>query len=274
VVVRVQSLRGRPIAGIPVHFTTADGQGIVDPATVLTDSAGRARTSWTLGELPGRQRMFARTEQLDSAMVVTAEADPVAANVRHTLLNDAQVANAGDSLPSLVGVRVTDSTGRALVDIPVSWTPSDDDSIAPVEARTDSLGEAHVRWILGPRTGVHRARVQIGATRAVPAYPVTAIAKAGAATAVTVKSGQGQKATAGSALAQPIILHVTDRHENPVAGATVTVTPEAGSVRDTVLATDSAGRAVVRWTLGPAARAQKLAIRVPLRGSPLVPRPR
>ena len=262
VLVRVQSLRGRPISGIPVHFTTADGQGLVDPATVITDSAGRARTNWTLGELPGRQRLFARTEQLDSALIVMAEADPVASNVRHTLLNDAQVANAGDTLPSRVGVRVTDSTGRAMVDIPVSWIPSDDDSIVPLAARTDSLGEAHVRWTLGTRTGVHRARVQIGATRAVPAYPVTAIARAGAPTIVTVRSGQAQKATAGSALGQPIVLHVADRHENPVAGATVTVTPEAGSVRDTVLATDSAGRAVIRWTLGPVARAQKLVVRI------------
>ena len=262
VVVRVHSLRGRPIAGAPVYFATADGQGTVDPTTAITDSSGRARTTWTLGEIPGPQRLLARTEHLDSAVTIVAEADPVAANVRHTLIGDAQVATAGDSLPQLVGVRVTDSTGRALADIPVSWSAAGADSLIPLSARTDSLGEARVRWVLGPSAGVHRARVQIGATRALPAYPVTALARPGAAKAVLIQRGQAQRGSAGSTLAQAIVLRVADAFDNPVSGATVTFTPSHGSTTDSVLATDSLGRVSVRWTLGGPAGAQKLVARV------------
>jgi hypothetical protein len=261
VVVRVLSLRGRPIAGVPVHFTTASGQGLADPATVITDSAGRARTTWTLGDVPGRHKLFARAESLDSALTVTAEADPVAANVRHAILEDAQVAAVGDTLPMRVGVRVTDSTGRPLADVPVSWSVPEADSIIANAERTDSLGEARARWLLGPRAGEHRARVQIGGTRAIPAYPITAIARPAAPKDVILRSGQGQRGTVGATL-QPITLRVVDRFANPVAGATVTVSPSQGSVTDTVLATDYAGMATVRWTLGGTIGTQKLVARV------------
>ena len=262
VVVRVLSLRGRPIAGTPVYFAAADGQGRPDPETVMTDSTGRARTTWTLGDIPGPQRLLVRTERLDSATVVVAEANPIAANVRHSLIGDAQVAPAGDSLPLPVGVRVTDSTGRALMDIPVSWAAPDADSLIALSTRTDSLGEAHARWILGPKAGVHRARVQIGATRALPAYPLTALARPGAPKSVTVQRGQAQRGTAGSVLAQAVVLRVADGFDNPVAGATVTFTPSHGSTGDTVLATDSLGRASVRWTVGGAVGSQKLVAQV------------
>ena len=262
VVIRVLSLRGRPIAGAPVYFATADGQGTVDPATVLTDSGGRARTMWTLGDVPGPQRLVARTENLDSVVTVVAEADPVAANVRHSLIGDAQVAPAGDTLPLPVGVRVTDSTGRALPDIPVSWSATGSDSLVALSARTDSAGEARARWTLGPGAGVHRARVQIGATRALPAYPVTALARPGAAHDVVVQRGNAQKGAAGSTLAQPIVLRVADRFDNPVAGATVTFVPAHGSMTDSVFATDSLGRVSARWTVGGPAGPQKLLVKV------------
>jgi adhesin/invasin len=261
VVVRVLSLRGRSIAGVPVHFTTGEGQGLADPATVITDSAGRARTTWTLGEMPGRHRLFARTESLDTALTVLAEADPVAANLRHSILDDAQVAVVGDTLPARVGVRVTDSTGRALADIPVSWSAGDRDSIVAIADRTDSLGEARARWLLGPRAGEHRARVQIGGTRAIPAYPLTAIARPAAPKGVVVRSGEAQRAVVGATL-KPIVMKVVDRFDNPVPGATVTISPAHGSVADSVLATDSAGTVSIRWTLGGAVGTQKLAARV------------
>lgn len=261
VVVRVLSLRARPIAGVPVHFTTGDGQGLADPATVLTDSAGRARTTWTLGDIPGRHKLFARTESLDSALTVVAEADPVAASIRHTILGDAQVAVVGDTLPARVGVRVTDSTGRPLVDVPVSWSVGDADSIVATAERTDSLGESRARWLLGPRAGEHRARVQIGGTRAIPAYPITAIGRPAAPKDVILRSGQAQRGIVGATL-QPIVMRVVDRFENPVPGATVTISPAHGSVTDSVLATDSAGTVAVRWTLGGTIGTQKLVARV------------
>src|SRR5918912_350808 len=59
VVVRVLSTRGRPIAQTAVRFRSADGRSAFDPTTAVTDAEGRARTTWTLGDAPGRQRLLA-----------------------------------------------------------------------------------------------------------------------------------------------------------------------------------------------------------------------
>ena len=56
VVVRVMSRRGLPVSGALVTFRLAEGDGAAEPASALSDADGRARTSWTLGRLPGSQR--------------------------------------------------------------------------------------------------------------------------------------------------------------------------------------------------------------------------
>jgi hypothetical protein len=64
------------------------------------------------------------------------------------------------------------------------------------------------------------------------------------------------------------VVRVADRFDNPVAGVTVIFEPGAGSVSDSIAATDSAGRATIRWTLGAAVGAQKLVARVADVGKP------
>ena len=72
-------------------------------------------------------------ESVDSALAIVAESDPVAANTRVAILvgQVGQLSGrAGERLADSVAVRVTDSTGRALADIPVRWTV-DDGGVAP-----------------------------------------------------------------------------------------------------------------------------------------------
>src|SRR6185503_13227915 len=87
IVVRVTSRRGRPVQGTLVKFRPADGQGSMEPEAALTDADGRARTLWTLSDLPGRQTLLASVENVDSALAIVAEADPVAANTRIVVLS-------------------------------------------------------------------------------------------------------------------------------------------------------------------------------------------
>src|SRR6267378_352780 len=87
-VVRATNRKGGPASAKRVIFRLAEGQGSVDPATALTDADGRARATWTLGSYPGRQTMLASVENVDSALSVQAEADPVAGNTRVAALAD------------------------------------------------------------------------------------------------------------------------------------------------------------------------------------------
>ena len=263
VVVRVTSRRARPVEGVLVKFRVADGQGNLDPQSAITDADGRARTVWTLGDLPGRQTLLATVERIDSALAVVAEADPVAANTRLTALTENASGEAGHVIGDTIAIRVSDSTGRALADVPVTWVALDNGRAQALEARSDSVGEARAIWTLGPKAGVQRLRAQVGSGHgksAVPPVTVHATAGAGTAVGLVVVSGDGQRGAAGEPLAKPLVLRVIDSAGNGVADAELQLSPSEGSVPDTSIHTDSLGIARVRWTLGHAAGDHSLAV--------------
>ncbi|MGH7669201.1 MAG: hypothetical protein ACRENQ_06865, partial [Gemmatimonadaceae bacterium] len=129
IAVRLRSRHGKPMAGDTIHFRTAEGGGRADPATAVTDGHGIARTSWTLGAVAGRQRLFAAREDMDSVGVVTAEADPVPANTRLRLENAALLARVGEAVADTLHVAASDTLGRALVELPVSLQADDGGSV-------------------------------------------------------------------------------------------------------------------------------------------------
>jgi hypothetical protein len=262
IVVRVTSRRGKPVEGAVVRFRGEHGEPTTEPRVALTDGDGRARATWTLTDLPGRQTLLAAVEHVDSALAITAEAEPVAANTRMTTLSEQLSGPAASKLPAPVVIRVTDSTSRVLPNVPVSWTALDGGRVEALATRTDTAGEARAYWTLGPNAGTQRVRVYVGAGRAVPPLTVTASALSGAASRLTLVSGDNQRARAGAELAKPIKIRVTDRTTNPVAGATVALSASGGSVADTALQTDSLGFASTRWTLGRTAGAQTLVVRI------------
>ena len=264
VVVRATNRRGAPASGKRVTFRLADGEGAVDPASAVTDADGRARATWTLGADPGRQTLFASVENVDSALAIVAEADPVASNTRVTALAERLSGPAGDRLPDSVAIRVTDSTGRALPDVPVRWTAVDGGSVEVASGRTDSLGVASARWVLAKRTGTQRLRAQVGvgAGLGIPPVTISATALAGAAASVLVTTGDNQHAAAGSQLPKAIVFRVADTNGSGVGGATLTLSPSGGTLSDTSLTTDSLGIARTRWTMGHSAGAYSLAVHV------------
>jgi hypothetical protein len=262
VVVRATNRKGGPASGKKVTFRLTDGQGAVDPASAITDADGRARASWTLGSYPGRQTLFATVENVDSSLAVMAEADPVPSNTRVVSLIERVSGQAGEVLPDTVAIRVTDSAGRVLADVPVRWTAVDGGSVEALSARTDSLGVVGARWTLSKKTGSQRLRAQVGGGSAlgIPPVTITASALAGAASAIVVVSGDGQRAAAGAELPRWIVVRVVDAIGASVSGATLSLAPSGGNLSDTSLVTDSIGIARTRWTMGHSAGDYTLAV--------------
>ena len=262
IVVRVTSRRGKPVEGAVVRFRGEHGEPATEPRVALSDSDGRARATWTLTDLPGRQMILATVEHVDSALAITAEAEPVAANTRISTLSEQLSGPAAARLPTPVAIRVTDSTSRALPNVPVTWTALDGGRVETLAPRTDSAGEARAQWTLGPNAGTQRLRAYVGAGRAVPPLTIAASALAGVPARLALLGGDNQRARAGTELPKAIKVRVTDRTSNPVAGTTVSLSASAGSVADTVLQTDSLGVASTHWTMGRTAGAQTLVVRV------------
>ncbi|HEX9083879.1 MAG TPA: Ig-like domain-containing protein, partial [Gemmatimonadaceae bacterium] len=263
-VVRATNRHNGPAASKRVTFRLAEGEGSVDPVTALTDADGRARVTWTLGADPGRQTLFATVENVDSALAILAEADPVAANTRVTPLVERLSGQAGQELADSVAVRITDSTGRALPDVPVRWTPVDGGSVEVASARTDSLGVASARWTLSRKTGTQRLRAQVGVGPGLGIPPVTLIATAlaGAPASIVASAGDNQRAAAGAELRKGLVFKVLDENGSGVGEAALTLSPSGGILSDTVLTTDSLGVARARWTLGHSAGDYSLAVHV------------
>lgn len=269
VVVRLLSHRGHPVPGVAVRFRTADGRGAAEPQTATTDNTGRARTNWTLGDFAGRQRLLTTTDALDSAVAAVAESEPIAANTRLVALNDALRGTAGGELAEAAGVRVTDSLGRPVVDLPVSWGTGHGGHVVAAAERTDSLGEARARWTLGPKAGVQRAQVRVGGGRSVPPLDVSAFATPGAPAAIALAAGDAQRARVGAALAHRVVLRVTDSLGNGVAGVPVALKVAGGAVADSTPVTDAAGRVEVPWTMPRTPGAARLTARAPGLAAPV-----
>jgi hypothetical protein len=257
VMVQVLSRGGHPMDGVPVRFAA---EPALTEETALTDAAGRARFTWTLADRPGRQRLTAVVSGLDSAVMVTAEADPVPDNTRLVLASPIGGAPAGDSLASPVVVSVTDSAGAPLADIPVSWLGLDGGKVTALGERTDSLGHARATWRLGTKAGSQRVRFQVGDSHDIPALTIKSKAEPGSPFALALVSGGAQFGGVSSALKAPIAIRVSDRFGNRISGASVVLRPEAGSVGDSTIATDSTGVAYGRWTLGSGAGTQRLTV--------------
>ena len=259
VVVRVDSRMGRPLTGVVVRFLPADGAGSARPDSGVTNADGLATTTWTSGDRPGRQHLLASVAGVDSTAVALAEIEPSRANTRVAAIGDPPSGLAGAAQPVTVGVQITDSLGRVLPGVPVSWRALDGGSVSARDARSDSAGEAHAAWWLGPKAGVQRAQVIVGSGRTVPAATVVAAAFPGEPVKLVALSPTSVDGTAGVALNRPVLVRVTDAVGNPVPGIAVSASGQ-GVPADFLAATDSSGRAELRWTLGEKAGNQTLVL--------------
>ncbi|MGQ0713578.1 MAG: Ig-like domain-containing protein [Gemmatimonadaceae bacterium] len=270
VVVRVVSRHGLPVPDTRVLFRPAYGDGVATPDTATSDSDGRARTMWRLGSIPGSRRLLVWSEGIDSALAVVAEADPVPGETRLAALDTGQRAEIGAKLPRPIGIRLTDTAGRPLSDVAVSWTVLDGGVVERLAARTDSLGEARAEWTLSNRAGPQRVRAQIGVVRTVPPIVVSAFAVPGGAETAGVAGGNAQSGTVGAPLRKKIAIKVLDRASNPVPGAVVLFAPVRGTVSDSVAVADSNGIARAAWTLDREPGAHSMSVRVEGLERPLI----
>lgn len=262
VVAQIVSRTGRPMPGVAASFHSVSPGASADPALDTSDARGMVQAIWRMGDLPGRQQLTISVEGVSVAPALGAEADPVAANAQMELLTKSPRGEVGDTVRQAVAVRVTDSLGMALGDVPVAWSALDGGALTAVSARTDSLGEARATWRLGSKAGRQRARVQVGNARTMPAFTVVGTADAGPAASVVLKSGDRQLGSVGTQLKLPIVIRTMDRHGNAVPGAVVRLEPGAGWLANSSVTTDSTGHTKILWSLGRSAGLQRMTIRL------------
>jgi hypothetical protein len=250
IVVQVADAFGNTVPNVNVSWNAS--AGTVNPANGPTDTGGNATAGWTLGEAAGAQTLTASVTGLTSAQF-TAQARPGPVAALSVVGGSGQSGTAGTTLPAPVEVQATDRFGNSVDGATITFNASHSGSFSPATATTNASGRAASQWTLGGAAGAQTATISNGAV----VVTATATAASGAATTLTIVSGNAQEGIAGDPLSQPLVVRVTDANANAVSGVGVTWTPgsSCGSVSPTSSVTDENGAAQATWTLGTSGRA-------------------
>jgi adhesin/invasin len=203
-------------------------------------------------------------------LVLPSEGEPARIEI---IQGDGQSGRVGETLPQPLIVQVTDGAGRPTAGATVV-VALDGAEARPDTVSTESDGRASVEVVLGPEVGPApgEARVMTPENQQPIEVAFTVNAVAASANGLALESGNGQTAPAGAALAEPLVVRVTDAFGNPFPGVAISWTPVGGgSVSETSTTTGQDGRSAVTRTLGSASGEQSTqAASEGLAGSPAV----
>jgi hypothetical protein len=157
---RVADRAGNPVPGVAVVLRPSSGS--VADRSPVTDSAGRVRVVWAVGQAAGVQHLTAAVAGLERRAEVTAEvhAGPAA---KLTLSGAPGSSGTRQPLTRPVEITVTDAYGNPVGGATVSVT-SRSGKVAPARVRTDAAGRAAVRWVLAAAPGEQRLDAAVAQT--------------------------------------------------------------------------------------------------------------
>jgi hypothetical protein len=277
--VRLVDDSGRGIPDREVTWIVTTGDGTVAPGSGMTDPSGYAAAQWTLGD-PGPNSLTALAAGVGQQLTFTATAtggddgggDAIVVSASLSTLSVDPSAIEVGSGRSTIRVTVRDEQGApvpgAVVTLSATGSgntlaqpagPTGADGVAVGTLRSTVAGTKDV-------TAVINGAVQINQTAQV-------FVTISPATRIEAVEGDDQEARAGSAVAVPPAVRVTNARGQPVAGYGVTfvVSRGGGTVSGASQTTNADGIARVgSWMLGSATDNRLEARAGSLNGSPVV----
>ena len=256
-----------PVPATSIQWGVTEGEGTLSATSGPTGANGQASVTWTVGTESGTNNNKATATAVGvagSTQTFQATALVGAPNQIAILSGAGQAAEAGTLLPQTLTVAVTDRHGNAVVGHTVDWIiVSGAGTLAGGGATTNANGLSSRTWTLGTGVGEQRARATAAGLPAAPANFV-ATSNAGPPALLATPVGGGQTAPAGTILPTPLRVTVTDRHGNPLNGASVDweILTGNGSVAQPSSTTGADGNATIQWTLGRFAGGQSASARL------------
>jgi hypothetical protein len=185
-----------------------------------------------------------------------------------------QSGTAGSALEQPLMVLVADGLDRPVEGQGVVFEiESGEGTVSPDTALTDSEGHASASWTLGTPAGTQklRARVFGNGVSGTLAVEFNATALAGTGSTLALVSGDAQTGPVRSALADSLVVKVSDAVGNPVSGVEVLWTVAGGgSISPASVTTGADGLAAAERVLGPTSGTQTAqAAATGLAGSPV-----
>lgn len=253
--VTVTDAFGNPVAGFPVSWSVVTtGGGSVGGTTTLTNGAGVATTSWTLGSIVGRHSVAATgtglvgspatfsataTAGVATQLVITSQPGGGLAGAAFGLVVTAQDAS-GDVATSFTG-NVSLALGTHPGGVSLAGTTSVS-AVAGVATFTNlSVTTAFAGYTIVANSG--------GVTSSTSsAFNIDAAAPA----TISISGGSPQSGAIATLLSKLLSVTVVDSYSNPVPNVTVTwaVVTGGGSLGSSIAQTNASGVATNTWTLG------------------------
>jgi adhesin/invasin len=248
---------GCPMEGATVVFVLTDPApgASLSPDTTTTTAEGTATSQVVLGTRPGTQagevRALGEQGQATASATFSLNALPENANGITAVSGMDQSGQVGTTLANPLVVQVADAFGNPIPGVDVVWTADGGGTVSSPTTTTGADGQTSVTRTLGTTAGTQRALASVDG---LAGSPVTFMhtATAGAASGVTIVSGNDQTGPVSTELPTPLVVAVKDGAGNPVPGVAVSwvIGLGGGSVTPTTSSTDAAGQASAAWTMG------------------------
>ncbi|MDZ7268027.1 MAG: Ig-like domain-containing protein [candidate division KSB1 bacterium] len=268
--IRIKDENGNALPGFPVKFEITQGNGHFDgkaAVTINTNAAGDAQAFLTCDPAPGASNRVRASATFNNQPV---NGSPQSFTVVNYGLQEIKLAAGNEQsgivdqfLPNPLAAVVLDSAAQGIAGREVVFKVTEgggklEGGVTEKTVKTDSLGQARVRWRLGIRPVVNRATAT--SNPVLPGSPVqfSATAEVDAPATLSKVSGDSARGVVGNQLGTPFVTKVVDKHGNAVANVAVIFKVTAGGgnlngqTSDTVR-TNAGGLAQVILTLGPAA---------------------
>lgn len=155
--VRLRDAYDNPVPNVEVTWTVAAGNGSVSPAVSRTNTAGEAKTTWTLGDTPGPNTVVASVLGLDPVIFTATGTHPPLVIVR----GNRQTGLMLSTLPESLAVRLVNDDGEPQAGVPVRFVlgPERLSSLENTNPSTDAEGYATAgRWRLGLAPGIQTVK--------------------------------------------------------------------------------------------------------------------
>jgi hypothetical protein len=240
---------GAPVAGVTVTFKDGGKGGVFSPSAgvVVTDASGRASVSYTVPKLAGAYTITANYPASTTAKFTVTVVGGAPTHIA-VISGNKQTGAQLTAFPQPLVVQLDDVSNNGVPGGTVTFpAASASGSFSPLTVVTDSKGRAQSFYTSGTKSGAIAITITSGALH----QGMSETVLPGAPTAITLVSGNSQKAAASTTLATKLTAKVVDQYNNGIPGLSVTFSDGGvgGVITTSPVVTDAQGRAIVSYTL-------------------------
>ncbi|MBN2355042.1 Ig-like domain-containing protein [candidate division KSB1 bacterium] len=270
----VKDSYGNRVPNTAVAWRILAGQGAqLANSSTISDFDGKATNTMVLGHIDSIFTVEASGKNAlnqplkGSPVVFTIKAGELPTTMEYVGGNG-QDGNAGDVLVQPLKVRLLGKGDGPLANFPVEFavtqgggkvspeSPIDPQAVQRVN--TNVAGEAWVYWTLGNVAGTNTVEARLPGLETIPKIIFTAVGNTGPASIFEIASGNNQTGPIGFPLRDSLVVKVTDRVGNPIAGRQINFDVIDGTdayfdtpgLRTKTRYTNGAGRAAVLLIMG------------------------